>query len=406
MQTPGTVDVYSRFMDEVFDEKEVVAVSTVWQQFFGKPANGGSRTIYSPDSDVIDIDIIRANERIAALIHRDTDSEHLNLKRNTLTQNWTSFSLRFPLAEEIGNITASQIVKRVAGENPYEQRSKADRMRLLAREHHMEHIRRYVRLFEVLAGQSLFTGFQASILGSGNLNNWYNWNRNAALIVSPAIPWDQAGAVPLTDIDDGCDRLREIGHVRPNVIFMAGDVVSVFLDDSKVKEYADIKGYSLVRAGSEMFNLPSSLQALVDAGADAIGRLTTPKGRTIYIMTYDAVITDNDGTPTNLLPDGTVFLAYYGARCDRYFGPAERLPIISSDMAFYQETFGMNMMAPVIPGNVKNVGAVVTPQMFHCDAYRAEDNKKIAIRTQSAPIFATTQTDSFYTMYDVLTRSS
>jgi phage gp37-like protein len=81
-------------MDELFDEKEVIAVSTVWQQFFGKPGNGGSKTVYSPFSDVIEIDIMRGNERVAALIHRGTDSRFLDLQRNTATQNFSSFSIQ------------------------------------------------------------------------------------------------------------------------------------------------------------------------------------------------------------------------------------------------------------------------------------------------------------------------
>jgi hypothetical protein len=390
----------------LFNEADIIAVSTVYQQFFGKPAFGGSRTIYSPNSDVVDIDVMRANRRVAAMIHRDTDSEHLNLKRNTTTQNWTRFSLRFPLAEEIGNITASQITKTVAGEDVVNGLSKQDRMVLLAREHHMEHIRRYVRLFEVLCGNSLFTGLQPAIIGSGNLNNWYDFNRNPALMVTPAIPWDQAGADILGDIDDGIQQMMVLGNAKANVIFMAGDVLNVFLRDTTIQQFADIRGYSLVRAGEEMFNLPGSLTDLVNAGADAIGRLTTPRGKTVYIFGYDAVIDDNNGQPVDLLPAGTVFIAFYGARCDRYFGPAERLPIVSSDIAFYNETFGMNnIVNPELPANIKG-NAIVAPQMFYCDAYRVEDKKKIAVRTQSAPIFATTQTDSFYTMTDVLSRSS
>ena len=120
MLTPNTVDAYSRFMDELFDEKEVINVSTVWQQFFGKPGNGGSKTIYSPDSEVVDIDIMRGNERVAAMIHRGTDSRFLNMMRNTSTQDYSSFSRVYPLCEELGDITASQINKRMAGENPYE----------------------------------------------------------------------------------------------------------------------------------------------------------------------------------------------------------------------------------------------------------------------------------------------
>ena len=120
--TPTVLDTYSRFMDELFDEKEIIGVSTVWQQFFGKPANGGSKTIYSPNSEVVDIDIMRGNERTAALIHRGTDSRHLDLQRNTATQNFSSFSRVYPFAEELGDITSSQILKRMAGEDPYDNK--------------------------------------------------------------------------------------------------------------------------------------------------------------------------------------------------------------------------------------------------------------------------------------------
>ena len=56
MLTPNAVDSYSRFMDALFDDKEIYATTTVWQQFFGKPAHAGSKTVYSPNSEVIDID--------------------------------------------------------------------------------------------------------------------------------------------------------------------------------------------------------------------------------------------------------------------------------------------------------------------------------------------------------------
>ncbi len=401
MLSPNTVDIYSRYMDELFDEKEIINVDTVYQQFFGKPAFGGSKTIYSPDSGVVEIDIMRGNERLAALIHRGTNSRFLNMMSNTEAQNFSSFSRVYPLAEELGDITASQILKRMGGENPYDQRPRIERLRELAREHHLEHIRRYVRLFEVLAGLSLLGGQQPAILGSTNADNWYDFRRNAAHIVQPTVPWDDPAATILADLDAAIDLLRINGHVRPNVMFMGGNVANVVLSDTVIQRFADIKGYSLVRVGPEN-NPPSSLQALIDAGADPIGRITTPQGRTLWMFTYGAVFTDAAGNAEHYLPLNTCFLAYYGARCDRYFGPAERLPIIPSDNAWYQEMFGMNMLTPVMPANIKNVGAVVTPAMFYCDAYPAGDKKKVTIRTQSAPIFATTQTDAFFTYHHCL----
>ena len=77
MATPLAVDQYSRFMAEMFDERAIIGVSTVGQSFFGNPAHG-SKTIYSPDSKVVEIDIIRGNERIGALINRGSNSKNLD----------------------------------------------------------------------------------------------------------------------------------------------------------------------------------------------------------------------------------------------------------------------------------------------------------------------------------------
>lgn len=405
MQTPLNTDFYSRYMDELFDERDIIAVSTVWQQFFGKPGNGGSKTIYSPDSDVAEIDIVRGNERIAALIHRETNSRFLNMMRNTTTQNWSNFARIYPLAEELGDITATQILKRMAGENPYDKRARSARLKALAREHHMEHIRRYVRLFEVLAGLSLLGGQMPAILGSTNADNWYDFRRNASLIVQPALAWNDAsktGALILADIDGGCRALREIGHVSPNVMFLGQNLAGVFFGNTGIQTWADVYGFNFLRAGSEGFSLPSGLNDLVSAGAKSLGKLMTPEGNILYVFTYLDGFTDDDGMFQHYMPLNTCFLAYYGARCDRYFGPPERLPVTSMENAWYQDMFGMDMMTPVMPANIKNPSGIVTPAMFYCDAYPAGDKKKVTVRTQSAPIFATTQTDAFYTLYNCL----
>lgn len=399
--TPNVLDTYSRFMDELFDEKDVIGVSTVWQQFFGKPANGGSKTIYSPNSEVVEIDIMRGNERTAALIHRGTDSRHLDLQRNTATQNFSSFSRVYPFAEELGDITSSQILKRMAGENPYDNKARIDRLRILAREHHMEHIRRYVRLFEVLAGQSLLAGLMPGLSGSQNLDNWYDFRRNAAHVITPAIPWNNAGADILGDIDAGCRLLRENGKVKPNVIFFGQDVFPVFINDLTVRTLADNRNYELI-AVSTNNPVPPQFMPLVEGGAIPRGKLRTPEGFEMWMFTYIDIYTDATGTTQHYMPVDSVFMAYYGARCDRYFGPPERLPIVSSDVAWYQEMFGMNNIAgAMMPPNISG-GSIVTPQMFYCDAYPSGDKKKVTIRTQSAPIFATTQTDAFLTFTDVI----
>jgi hypothetical protein len=399
--TPNGVDVYSRYMDAMFDLKDVIGVSTVWQQFFGKPAFSNSKTVYSPNSEVVDIDIMGANERTAKLIPRGTDSRHTgNIQKNTTTQFFKTVSRVFPFAEEMGDITATQINKRIAGENPYDGKNKFDRMRKIAMEHHNEHIRRYVRLFELLCYYSLFTGQQPAILGTTNADLIYDFGRSASLTIAPAVPWDNAAADIMGDIDGAIDTMRQVGKVRPNVMFMGGDVAQAFFNDDVIQALADNRGFTLVRAGQNA-PVPAQYSALAEAGADYRGFLITPKGRQLELFTYSDYYDDSDGDSQQYMPDGEVLLAQYGARCDRYFGPSERLPLLSIDQALYSEMFGFNPMSTPMPDNIAG-GGIVTPQMFYCDAYRSNDNKKVTIRTQSAPIFATTQTNSFCKLYNLI----
>ena len=403
LPTPNTVDVYSRFMVEMFDERKIVGVTTVWQSFFGKPAHGGSRSVFSTDDLVADIDIIRANERVAKLVDRGTNSRPLNNQLNTATQQYSSFSRRFPLAEEVGDITAHQINKRTAGESPYNGKSKQERLRMLALEHHEEHIRRYIRLFEILAGLSLLGGQHPAIGGFVNVNpdDWYDFRRNAAHIINPAVPWNNPAADILGDIDAGCRLMRENGKVTPNVLFMGQNVWPVFINDLVVRQNADNRRYELVMIDKGAVK-PPMMDDLVKGGAIFRGVLTTPEGFTVYLFSYIDIFTDDNGDAQHYMPLNAAFLAYYGARCDRMFGPSEIMPITSVENAWYQETLGMNMMAPVMPANIKDPGGIIVPQMFYCDAYPSSDRKKISVRTQSAPIFATTQTDAFVTFVDVL----
>jgi hypothetical protein len=397
IMTPLAVDQFSRFMVEMFDEKQIIGVPSVWQSFFGRPEHG-SKTVFNPNSKVVEIDIMRGNERIAALIQRGTNSRHVgNLQRNTDTQNYSSFSRVYPLGEEMGDITADQILSRVAGENPYENRNRLDRMRTLAREHHLEHIRRYVRLFEILAGSSLLTGQMPGILGTNNSDLIFDFRRNAAHIITVANAWNGAAADIMGDVDGGCELIRQNGHTTPNVLLLGGDAMDAFIKDTTVQSLADNRRFELIEVSTNN-PVPPALAQLVASGAIPRGRLRTPKGYELWLFTYIDVYTDGNGDPQKYLPEDTAFLAFYGARCDRYFGPPELLPIDSAKAAWYQEIFGFNMMAPPMPPNIKNLGSVVNPAMFYSDAYKAKDDKKITVRTQSAPIYATTMTDAFVTL--------
>lgn len=392
------VDQYSRFMTEMFDERDLISTTTVWQSFFGRPEHG-SQTVYSPNAQIVEIDIIRGNRKLAALIQRGIDARNISAKTGTV-QEFSTFSRAYPLGEEKSPITASQLNNRIAGEKPYESQAKIDRMRNLALREHKEHMRRFVRTFEYMSGQSLLTGKMPAILDTKNTDLIYDFRRNADNTFSPTVAWSDAASKPIDDIEALYKRLLINGKVKANVVFMAEDVLPVFLQNTQVKDLANKFLYSLVNV-SPNNPVPANLQPLVDGGATCRGMIQTPSGYQFWLFSYVSVYEDNSGNVKDYMPSGTVFMAYYGARADRYFGPSEFLPVTPSKMAWYQEMFGFNMAAPPMPPKVLNEGAVVSPLMFYNNAYE-ENLKNVNIITQTAPIFATTQTDAFGTLTSVL----
>jgi hypothetical protein len=351
----------------------------------------------------VDIDIIRGNEKVAALIPRDTVSRVLGPKQKDMTaEQWTGFSRKFPLSNEEGNISAEQLENKLAGDNPYVVRSKREKMRHLAVKFCHENIRRHVRLFEVLASQSILEGKMDSILGTTNTNLQYDFRRNALLIHTVGTGWNQVGADIMGDIDGRCDKIRELGHVTPDFIGIGGQAMDSLIKDSQMQAQADNRRYELIEVGLNN-PVPQNFSHLIAAGWRARGRLRTPKGYELWMFTYLDGYTNDAGVFTKYLPEDQAIIAYVGARCDRYFGPSNLLPNIPQKEAIMQEFFGFTSDSAPMPMNIKSPGGVIIPEMFYTDMYANDQWEKLTVRTRCAPIFATTQTDAFATLKGLIT---
>jgi hypothetical protein len=392
--TPNAQDLFSRIMVEAYDEKSIIGVPTAGQAFFGRTENG-SNTIFSPNSNVIDIDIVRGNEKIAALVPRGTVSRHLgSLQKNTRVEQGSSFSRKYPLAIEEGDIGAEQLTNRLMGENPYANTTKQERLRALASKQHTENMRRMIRLFEVLAWQSLLTGKQDAILGTSNTDLQYDFRRNAAHTTTVGTAWSTITADILGDIDTACFKIRQNGKMIPDMMTLGSTAMDGFIKNTEVKSEADNRRYELIEVSTNN-PVPPRYARFVEAGLIPRGRLRTPKGFSLWMFTYIDNYTNDAGTAVKYLADDLVLINSSDARADRYFGPDETLPSIPMRDMFYTQMFGISPNANPIPPNVKNPGAIIRPEMFYCDAYASNDWMRVTARTQSAPIFATTATDGF-----------
>lgn len=394
--TPSTVDIFSRTMAEAFDDNAFITIAKGFQAFFGRPENGGE-TIFSPDANVVDIDIQRGNKKIAALIPRGTVSRSLgSLQKNQEVDNYTTFSRKYPLAEEEGDINAGQLNNRIAGENPYDRMTRLDRMRILAAKQVRNNIRRIGDLFEVLAAQSILTGEMDAILGTSNSDLKYDFHRSASHIVTVANAWNSGSQTIFDDIDSACEKIERNGRAKPDFIGIGGDAMNAFLADTDVKDKADNRRFELIkiRMGE---SVPAQYQRFVNAGWNARGKLQTPGGRSLWVFTYTQYYENSAGTAVDLLPKDNAIVAATSARCDRYFGPPETLPLDTAARQFYNDNFGFDMNTPPMPMNTTE-GGIIVPEMFYHDAYPSNDRKKVSVRTQAAPIFATTMTDAFVTL--------
>ena len=401
MSTPNATDFYSRFMVEMFDEREVQATPRAFQALFGNPL-GASRTVFSEDQGTVEIDILRANgERLSAMVHRGQVSDDVSRQKNATDQKYTNVVRVYPLIEEEGNINSQQLLKRQAGDNPFARRTQIDRMRDLARVIHYDHMRKMIRTNEYLASQSILTGKMPAIIGTTNTSLLYDFYRKATHTYNVTNKWDSGSQNILGDIDGALDLIRQDAFMKGDFMAIGGSAMKALIEDTTTQTLADNRRFELIQV-SLNFPVPPRFARLVEAGWTAYGRLRTPKGREVWMFTNDDIYTDSSSATQNYMPLDKAIIMPVGARMDRYFGPRDRLPVTSQEAAWYNEMFGFNMEVPPLPPNVETSSGIIVPASFFSDAYTPDGKKTVILRTQQAPIFATTQTDSIVVLGDIV----
>jgi len=393
--SPVSVDFFSRFWANFFDEKQYITERTAGQAFFGRQETG-SMTIFSPDALDVDMDITRGNEKPATLVVRGmagriTGTTHVDMQIGQTS----TFSRQFPLIEEQFNLGAAQINYRQPGEGPYQNVGPQARLRSLGTRAYLEGIRRIIRLQEILSWQSLRLGVQSISNIADTTTNIYDFRRNSANTPSLTHGWGNAAGVPMTDIDALCDTLLANGKLMPDFAIFGGTTMQYFLANSQVStNYGNKLYFDLIQFSSK-FEPGPEFAKFVAAGLIPYGQLRTPKGYTLTVFTYPYVYQSYAGSITKYFPDTGCLIGSSQARADRAFGPPEAIPLTSVDMQQIMEWFGINPMSPSLPTNVLNPGATIQPNEFYLRAQKSDDGKAVSMMIQAAPIFCTTQTDAF-----------
>lgn len=392
--TPVEKDDFTRTMTEPFDDKDMIGVPQGGQSLFGNPANS-SKTVYSTDKNVVEINIMRGNKRMAALVPRG-GVPGIDLSTNRLVESkFSAFQRVYPLIQDEYQVHSDQLLFKIPNETDEQKVTREDRAIYLMSEGSKEIIRRIGRMNEYLSWQSLLTGKQPAIYGTTDTALLYDFLRPSGHTVTVSTAW--ATGDPISDISDGVALIRAAAHVTPDYCVLAPDTWTGMVNNENIYALADNRRYTLIRLGPED-TVPAKYSRMIANGFMCVGSLITENGAVIYLFLYVDEYADLvTGTATAFVPSGYALLGYTGARCDRYFGPPEMMPMAPSQKSDFQSLFGISLDNPPVPPNPRP-GNVFDPNSMYFDAYPMGANKGWVLRGQAAPIFATTMTDAFYVM--------
>lgn len=407
MADPVNSGQYSSFMVAKYDETNKVQAPTAFQGGFFNVPGTGAQVIFGKDTKQIEIDIMRADSnRMARLIHRGMASEDITRTSVITAEQFTNDAMPWPLIESPGAISSTQLFDRIAGETPFQALTREDRLSMLAMKIHTKHINEQIELHEYLCRQSVLEGSHPMILGTTNTDLIYDFHRKATHTHAATAKWDQVGTDIIGQLDTDADLIQNDDHYYGDLGLLVGaGGIEGIRKNTQIKAEADIRNFGLIGMGkSGLIAMPPIFERFLQNGFKLAGWLKTYENRDVYVFTYDRTFKDDFTTPgvtttTKWMPNDKALMFNPTARCDKYFGPPDRMPITDQEERFYQEMFGFDMTAQMQNINLVNEG-VIDPRVFFMDAKGTR--KAVQLFTQSAPIFPSTETDAFVTITEVV----
>ncbi len=255
-------------------------------------------------TESVEVDVKKGSRRMAPFVHPRIGSKTVE-NRGYQTKEYTPPTVAPELPTR-----AEDLLKRMAGENPYSGMSPEQRAAKKMGEDFRELNEMITRREEFMCAQVLFTG-KLHVIGEG-INEEIDFQFTNKKTLSGTDLWSDEGSDPLNDLEVWQDEVRVKGLVNADMCIMSTDVVKVFISHAKVKEMLDNRRIELGIINPK--DLPN--------GAKYIGRINK-LGMDIY--QYDGVYLDdftNPAEPTTkkLVPEKTLALASSDANYTMNYG--------------------------------------------------------------------------------------
>ena len=324
------------------------------------------------DSEFVDMDIQRGDEDIAIVIN------DLSANPNSNTDDeFTNKEFKPPILNEIIVINAFDLLKRVAGENTYQNpRFQAAVIKKMLRG--MKKLQAKIqRTIELQASQVLQTGIIDLKNLAGVTLYTIDYKPKGTHFPTVTIDWDLVTSTKFADINSLANVLRNDGLEDPDMLVFGENAIINFMSDDKVKSAFDTRNITVGDLGpTQKFGSGGIFHGFVDIG-----------NYKYQVWSYGGRFINPDGGAKEQYvdPDNMIMRSANG-RLDLTFGSIPNL----------NEILGLSK--PIIPALPRRMKTVDGGADMFANVYVSQNGRQMFGEIGTRPLCIPTAIDTFGTL--------
>lgn len=352
MSTAATKKMIAAYM-------KMAAPTSFLSSFFRSPAQNFHNT------EEVEIDIMRCEEDVSVAVTDISTGHRLNSE-----DLYTNKAFKPPVHKEAAALNAFSLLKREAGENPFQSstfqaKASARALRVFAK---MENKIR--RAIELQASQVLQTGKVTLKDAAGVEVYGIDYKPKATHFPTAGTAWGTAGADPIGDLSALAEIIRTDGKSDPTDIIMGANAFEKFISNEDVLARFDNRRLNLGAIGPIVKRNGASFRGVVTLG-----------NYNFNVWSYSGRYKDPaTGNSTQFVLPGNVVMLDAEARLDATFGA---IPSIVRPDA---------RVLPFIPSRIRNTDGGMD---IHTNAWVTADGEQLFVAASARPLMVPTDIDSF-----------
>jgi hypothetical protein len=321
------------------------------------------------NSEKVEIDVMRDDEDVAIAVEDLSSTPRQN--ENTL---YTNKAFTPPIFMEEGTINSFDLIKRMPGQNPFENPDYAanaytDSVRIFRK---MENKLR--RACELMVSQLLTTGTVTCVDANANQIYTINFLPKSTHFITSGNLWSGGSANPLGDLASLTSVIRQDGRMMPSKLVFGTQAWSLFLANTTVQNQINKLGIGLGQLN------PAPAPATRGVGATFQGYIWIGNYK-IELWTYDGWYLDPvSKTHLPYVPTNKVIVLCDGARLDMSYGA---IPMLRSP-----ESQALNFLPPRINSGEKGFDMTV-------NSWFTPDGRHLKVSAGTRPLPIPTAIDTF-----------